>query len=736
MTEWLFLPPWGIRLVAMAGAVLVAMLALRAWRERRVVGLGRQALPVVLRLVVTAALVAIALNPTAMRPRETSGKPALTVLVDTSFSMATADVDGRSRMAAALKVLADGATLGRLKDDFTLDVRTFDKDSRAANLAALTPAAAEGRASDLGAALAGAVGDLADRPGQAGVLLVSDGRATTEGATEAARLALARSVPVWTWCLGGEVPRRDLWIDVPGSEVLAFAATDVDLSATFHEVGYENRAFRVELLKDGAVLGTYDVVPGPGGDAPVKARITAPQEGEHRYVFHVAEEKDQAEKANNERSVYVRVVGQKMRVLLAEGQPSWDTKFLVQSLKRNPRVELTAVYRLNDRREFAVVSAGGGERREAANLFPRTPEQFAAYDIIIMGRGCEAFFDDKTEENLANFVARSGGGLVFSRGKPYGGRFQPLAKLEPVVWGSGMSEHVRLMPTPAGRTSPVFELTTADRVGALFEQLPAFDQSAATVGVKPLAVILAGGEPEVHGAADEAPTVMAYQHYGQGRVVTVNASGLWRWAFREKASEDEEVVYERFWSTMLTWLLAGSDYLAGSDVALRSERRLYTDEQPMRFQIRTRGLDQSAYRPQLTLRGPGVDVKVEPRLQASGAYMAEVGPFPPGAYQVEVRNNLGKPAQMTMAVEVASSSIENRVLNADPELMRRLSDISEGRVLTGRDVPRLGEVVRQWRAQRELSDQKTPLWDHAAILAVLMAVMTVEWFLRRREGLL
>ena len=735
MTEWLFIPPWGIRVVAAVAAAMVVLLAIRAYRERRQAPVRRQVAALVLRVIVIIAFTWIALNPTALRPREVPGKPALTVLVDTSYSMSAADVGGQGRLATALAVLQAKGALAALEKDFTLDARTFDKDSRPAVLSALTAAAA-GKATDIGAAVSGAVGDLADRPAQAGVLLVSDGRATTEGALDAARLALARSVPLWTWCLGSDVPRRDLWMEVPGSEVLAFSGSDVELVAALRQVGYENRAFRVEVLKDDKVLESLDVVPSASGEAHVKVKVQAPAQGEHRYVFRVAEDKDEAEKANNERSVFLRVVGEKMRVLLAEGQPHWDTKFLVQCLKRNPRVELTAVYRLSEKREFAVVSAQGQQRRQAGDLFPRKPDDFAQYDVIIMGRGCEAFFDEKTEECLADFVARRGGGLVFSRGKPYGGRFPALAKLEPVVWGEGATAALRLAPTPVGRATPIFELTTVGQIDALFEQLPPFDQAMRTVGVKPLAVILAGGEPVGAAGGDEKPTVMAYQHYGQGRVVTVNASGLWRWAFREKASEDEEVVYERFWSTMLRWLLAGSDFLAGADVALRSERRLYTDEQPMRFLVRTRGLDQEVYRPRLAIRGSGVATDLEPRPQAGGSFIAEAGPFPPGTYQVTLRNNLGKPAEIGMIVEVASASIENRVLSADPVLMQRLGETSEGQVLAAADVPRLGEVVRQWRARRELADQKISLWDHAALLAGILAILGVEWFLRRREGLL
>jgi hypothetical protein len=219
-------------------------------------------------------------------------------------------------------------------------------------------------------------------------------------------------------------------------------------------------------------------------------------------------------------------------------------------------------------------------------------------------------------------------------------------------------------------------------------------------------------------------------------VVTLNASGLWRWAFREKGTAEEEVVYERFWGALLRWMLSGSDFLAGADVALRSERRLYTDEQPMRFLIRTRGLDEQVYRPRLVIRGAGLETEIEPRAQSPRTFMTEAGPFAPGTYEITLRNNVGKPAEMATTVEVVSASIENRTLSANPDLMRQLAETSEGQVVTGRDVRRLDDIVWTWRARRELAEQKIALWDHWALLAAILGVLGAEWFTRRKEGLL
>jgi hypothetical protein len=756
MSDWLFLPPWGVRAVAAIGAVLVVLLIWRALRERRTVPARRQVLALVLRSVVLAALLVVVLNPTALRARQAQGKPALVVLLDTSTSMATRDVGNESRLAAALGVLKNKAVLARLEEDFAVDLRTFDKEIRSAAVASLTAEAARGRATEIGPAVAGAVSDLADKPSQAGILLISDGRDTGEAAMDAASLALARSVPLWTWCLGGQVPRRDLWVEVPAADLLAFADSEVELSATFHALGYANRSFRVELLADGKVVNQTDVLPGPAGEAPVKFKITAPKAGEHRYTFHVVEDADEVDKENNERSVFLRVVGEKVRVLVVEGQPHWDTKFLVQCLKGNSRVELTALYRLADKRQFAVLSSKGQQQqRQDGDLFPRDARQFGQYDVIVLGRDCEAFFDANTEELLSRFVAQQGGGLIFSRGKAYGGRFQPLAKLEPVLWGEGIVQDTQLAPTDVGRSSAVLELAPGGEIDTLLEHLPHFDQATNTVGVKPLAVVLAGSKGAAAmatkgplsvaakglpvGETDSLPVLLAYQHYGQGRVVTVNASGLWRWAFHEKTTEQEEVVYERFWSGLLRWLLAGSDFQPGADVAFRSDRRAYNDDRQMRLLIQTRGIDQEGYRPRVTIRDKdkkGAPTEIEPRRQSGGSYLAEAGPFSPGTYELRLSNNIGKPAEIVTTVEVLNSSVENRNLSADPGLMARLSQRTEGRPVTGEELGGFGKVIERWRARRELAEQKVMLWDQWLLLAAVLTMMGAEWFLRRREGLL
>jgi hypothetical protein len=173
---------------------------------------------------------------------------------------------------------------------------------------------------------------------------------------------------------------------------------------------------------------------------------------------------------------------------------------------------------------------------------------------------------------------------------------------------------VKLRPTDAGRDNPIFDLGAAGTLDELLEKL-----AGARPGQRHARGEAAGGRAGERSPAGR-PVLVAYQRYGQGKALSLNASGLWRWAFREIGQEESELAYRRFWVSLLQWLLSGSQFLPGSDVALTSARRYYTSEQPMQFLISTRNLDRGIYQPKLVITRGDQTVEVEPRARGSRSW--------------------------------------------------------------------------------------------------------------------
>ncbi len=109
------------------GGALLAALALFAYL--RVIGARRIASMalLVMRLAAIGVVAVLLLGPSREQPRpDQEQSPRLTVLIDTSESMRTADCDSTSRIAHVSTRILDPQLLRRLQDGTRVDVRGFD----------------------------------------------------------------------------------------------------------------------------------------------------------------------------------------------------------------------------------------------------------------------------------------------------------------------------------------------------------------------------------------------------------------------------------------------------------------------------------------------------------------------------------------------------------------------------------------------------------------------------------
>ena len=734
---WTFEPVLQTKWILLISFLLVASAVVHLLRE----GPGRNRIALCLvRLVAIIAVIGFLFNPSFTFTTENQEKSNLVVLMDSSASMGTSDVNDHTRFDAAKKAVFSPKVLQQLTDAFNLEFRTFDKTVKTVDAVSVAGSEPSGRGTDLARGIRSAVDILSKKldgleaETVGGILLVSDGRTTNGEVIEAAQLALARSIPIWTLSLGGPVPQKDIRIESGSDEILAFGETAAVLSGRVLQTGFSDQSFRIELLEKEKVLQAKEIVPAPEGDGRFRFEVTAPRSGEHRYVLRVNPQPGDANPWNNQRAVFLRTVGEKVKVLVAEGQPHWDTKFLVQALKRHERVDLTAVYSLGNGRYSAIVSKQGNAHRETGNLFPKTVREFFDYDVIILGRHCEIFFNPQTEDMLTRFVSQRGGGLIFSRGKAYGGRFLPLAKLEPVVWDTRTDANVFFELSDTGRNHACFDTEFLAAAGSS-GTMPRLERTERTRGKKPLATVLAVSR-SMNGNSGNGNILMAYHRYGQGRVLTLNTGGIWRWAFQDGSDSRNDGAYSRFWLSLIRWLLSTGEFMPGEDVALSTDRRHYTEDDPVTLRIATKELSSENYRPVMEITGPALSESIRPTANAEGQYTAVLGPFAPGTYHVVLKNNIGSPAEIRTLVEVTAAEAEFKDLSADPSRMMQIAHITDGASLAPEDVGRLPEIVRKWQQLRRLADEPQSAWDKWWLLLTTIGLLGGEWYLRRREDLL
>src|SRR5262249_37628272 len=129
---------------------------------------------------------------------------------------------------------------------------------------------------------------------------------------------------------------------------------------------------------------------------------------------------------NNARSTSVRVVDDKPRVLLVDGEARWDYRHLHAALRqsKDPELEMKAVLFRQPRLGKATGSEADQLGLPALNL----PDDaaLAGFDCVVLGDPTAEQLPQPDRERLERFVSDAGGTLVVVAGK----RFVPIGLYE------------------------------------------------------------------------------------------------------------------------------------------------------------------------------------------------------------------------------------------------------------------------------------------------------------------
>jgi hypothetical protein len=217
------------------------------------------------------------------------------------------------------------------------------------------------------------------------------------------------------------------------------------------------------------------------------------------------------------------------------------------------------------------------------------------------------------------------------------------------------------------------------------------------------------------------------------------AGGIWRWEFMSTAHGSGGNIMPGWWRRVAHWLARPGietrlDIHPEEDVVSRGEAVTFvarvTDE---------------AYQP---VPGVDVDVTVTPaagveqeprRVRLSGAegfYSGVLEGLPPGRYRYQghARTETEVLGTVEGVVTVDSLGTEMERLEADHELLERIAAVSGGRLWHPDSLVGLSESFSVM-AEEEEERIQVAIWNHPLVFVAFVLFASLEWFLRRRRGL-
>ncbi len=829
----------GILLLGGLIAILFGLAFRTSWRDSRFLKTPWRIALLIPRLLVLLMVIAIILNPRQRTQVTRIEKSRVSILVDTSSSMAfpandipistgtsgAPEAEGadpkQSRTDAVNQILIETGLLEQLAQVHTVSVYTFDSalhgpvanvngdqlqltettdppsestasedakgNSDATSIMDLSDLASEdksallkdaesqsrlrqllqaaGSETRLGESLHQLIGQVSGRT-LSGIVVLTDGRSNSGIDTSPARTRAERSgTRLIVAGVGSRRPQINLWLAGMQSPDDVHKGDPFDISVVVQGSGIQDQKIQVKLFQQSAgsdgrdrkqvdeksVIITDETIPS-------SLRFTQQLQVPGKYEFVAQAEVISDATAgssviemtmdDNERRREVEVTDRKIRVLLISSGPMRDYQFVRNTLFRHSGIESDVWLQTvtADDAEFVTQEA-----TKTLLRFPETEAELFEYDVIVAFDPDWSRLSAEQQQFLNRWVAEHSGGMVVVAGDIYTPRmaqepdaFRNIAVLYPVLLNRMLPE-LQLTQrsdqpwpitlTPEGLASEFLKI--ADATGSastdLWKTFKGIYRSYPIRGLRDGAVtLLEYGNPRARTEIGQPP-FLASQFFGTGRTVFIGSAETWR--LREISPQG----HQRFWTSLIRevgqgrrsrgnarglLLLDRTEAAPGQAVNIRAQ--LYDQRlQPLQSDAVTVSIIDADGRPvsvpdQLNNDGRG-----------TGQFRNSFRPPRPGVYRISVPVPESSDV-LTASLEVVRPNLESQNPTQDVGLLTSLTENTDGQYLPITDLAaRLPTLLPDRSEPVIIDEQLRTLWDRAWLMYLMIALLALEWALRR-----
>ncbi len=703
--------------------VALAYLAFRLYgRVPPAVGPVLRRVLLVIRIAAIAVVVLVLLEPVIRFTRVNTERPIVAVLLDTSRSMSIPDGTGGMRRGDEAVALLNEVIVPRVARDAEVEAFSFSDRMEPLDVRRSTiqgEPAFDGELTDVAAALTELRREVPE--GLSAIVLATDGAANRGGSVVDAWRPLG--VPVYALGVGSDVEPKDIAVREALTNRISYAGEVLPIEVTLSSAGFAGGSTTVQLSEDGASLDTATVgLSGTGEETLVRFDVVPANAGLHRYTIDVPAAPGELSTSNNRRVVATNTLGGKVRVLMVASRPGWDYAFLTRELGAEGNMELTAV-------------SGLAGPADAGASLPTTAEALLSYDLVVL---IEPDWSDLPigDEWLVRFVRERGGGLLvvgLPPGRGDGGEAATVLPSVSVRPAHDATRETRLRLTPEGETSPLLRIVDGRYENAtLWRQLPpVWTATEAWWEPGPRSTVMAST------AGDEAqavPVIMT-SRTGGGSVAIFAAQGLWRW---KMAGPEDPDVLDAVVANAARWLTARGEL---ERVTVETDKDVYPAGESVHVSAQVYGGDyRLARNASVTVdvsRGEGTAPVQTIVLSPDGDfYRGEASGLIPGRYVYVAHGESSGESMGEAAGEfvVEEFSLEDAEIRRRPGLLKRLADDSGGSYVSPETLDDLPESVTLERT-RKMVRSEYEVWNSSWPLVVLVALLSMEWILRRRKGM-
>ena len=549
-----------------------------------------------------------------------------------------------------------------------------------------------------------------------GIILITDGN-YNQG-NNPVRTAAELGVPVYPMGIGSTQSMPDLSVSDVQFNAFAYVGEETPVKISISNKGFTQQTRQLELLTGDSVLATKPIrFSSSPSDQSLDIPLTLDQPGRHKIVARLNAFDKEITAANNQQTFYINVLKSRINILLVAGSPSADISFIRNSIGDIERYQVSVIEQQPNGQFFDPdQSLQNLDKMDMFVLYgypnPQSNDMIFQQIKELIDRQPTAFFlHPNSDTKRLNAI-------------PALPADQLTLPSPPIT--------IYAAPTPMGRTHPILFLEEQEdsRVPDWLELPPVFFRHP---GVRPKSdamVLLSGKSSDSN--PQEHPIIIVREERNKSLLVT--AYDLWRWKLL-LTDKDIPSPFNSLFGNMIRWLeTEQTDDL----VRIETMQDQFQFGEPITARIAVNNpnfqpVDSAVVICELSLNGKVLEEKIAPP-QGNGTYTFQSIPNQPGDYKLRAvasiqGQQLGTASSLLTVGQYNKEYTEVRLQEA---LLQTLAMETNGMYIDSL----AGFSSLEGKNRFKLIKKEREIWNLGWTLLVIIAILSVEWFIRKQKGML
>lgn len=512
--------------------------------------------------------------------------------------------------------------------------------------------------------------------------------------------------PVYTIALGDTIPKRDVLIANINYNNLVYLDNEFTLDIQVQAYQSKGEQSVLSIAENGQRIKTANIsIHENDFVQDVKVKLKANKIGVQRYTISLAAVKNEMTLKNNSQTIFVEVIDARQKVLLAAAAPHPDLSTLKQAIELNQHYEVTLA--IGD--ELAALDPA----KYSLAILYQLPSSLSTPTALI-----NKLIDLKTPQWY----------IVGSQTQISG--FNQVQNVLNISRANGAIQEVFPVIAP--------NFTTFNVEQSAIKQLIDYDPLLMPFGTLQTKGSCVALFTQRIGKVNTQNPLWFFTNDGGRKMGFLMGEGLWKWKLEEAKSDQSFALVDELIAKTVQYLAVKDDK---RKFKVYSTKNTFEENEDV---VLNATLYNDAYEPTTT-----ADVKAQVKngegkifnytfSKIGAAYRLDVGALPQGNYTYTANTSLGgKTFTASGAFYVSAIIAEYQQTTANHQLLYTMSQQSSGKLFRPADLLRIEDEIEKNGTAKTISyeDRKyEQLIELKWIFVLLLCFLSLEWFLRKRNG--